>query len=286
MKKLLTILAVVSLLTSSANAACDTDVCPAKPKVNGTISSTLSKVTGMNWMLSSILEGQIKKQMDKELSADFDVNVEPFGGKSLLEGKFKKFSAYAKSASVDGYYLSDVKAESLCDYNHFIYKNGKVYTNENFVISYSAVVTQSDLQKMVSSEHYQKNLKSMSLSVGKVSLFKLYDSEAKIVNNRLQFSVKAKSPLTLGEPVKLTSTMGIEVENGKLIATDVSTSPNLASANLAPLLPVINKLNPFVYKTELSKTMQGTIKVQDFKIENNKINIKGLVIVPKNYYNN
>ena len=59
MKRIISILVLVILTTTTVNAqTCLNEgeqVCPAVPKVNGPISSTLSTVTGMNWMISNTL---------------------------------------------------------------------------------------------------------------------------------------------------------------------------------------------------------------------------------------
>ncbi len=280
---------LVTLFLTSASYAqdCTTDMCPIRPqKINGPVSSTLSKVTGMNWLISSVIESQVKKQMDKALLGDFKVTITPFGAKTMLEGKFKKMTAHSDSVYIDGFYLSDVNAESLCDYNHFVYKDGQVYTNENFVMSYNASVTSDDLQKTVATPQYLKILNSMNVNIGNMSLFKIFDPKAGIKNNRMFFSIKVSSPLTLGEPKKITADMGLEIEEGKIMFTDVKTSSSFASANLDAILPIINKLNPFVYKANIMNNSKSIIKVQDVNIIDNKIVIKGLVIVPKNYYNN
>ncbi len=288
LKNLFKILLAVIMISAQAYALdCESDMCPSVPqKINGPVSSVLSKVTGMNWILSSVIESQVKKQMDKALLGDFKVDITPYGGKTLLDGKFKKMTGHSDHIYVEGLYLSDVNAESVCEYNHFIYKDGQVYTNENFVLSYSVSVTSDDLQKTVATPQYLKLLNSMNVSVGNISVFKIFDPKAEIKNNRMVFSLKVISPLTLGEPKRISTDMGLEVEDGKIMFTDVRTTPNLTSVNLNSILPVINKLNPFVYKANIMNNSKSIIKVQNVNINDNKIIIGGLVIVPKNYYNN
>ena len=80
--------------------------------------------------------------------------------------------------------------------------------------------------------------------------------------------------------------MGLAVHEGKILFTDVHTSSSHANANINAFLPIINKLNPFIYKSDILNNPKSTIKIKDVDFVNNKIVIKGLVIVPKNYYNN
>lgn len=261
-------------------------MCPVEKKVNGPIAATLSKITGMNAIIAATLESQVRKQMNKALNGDFKVEITPFGAKSMLEGKFKKISAKSDSIYLDGFYLSNVIAESLCGYNHFIYKNGEVYTNEDFLLGFSADVTTEDLQKTLSTPQYQKLLNSMTVNMGNVTIFKVYDPKAEIKNDRLFVKVKFISPLTLGEPRQVSTDMGLAVHEGKILFTDVHTSSSHANANINAFLPIINKLNPFIYKSDILNNPKSTIKIKDVDFVNNKIVIKGLVIVPKNYYNN
>lgn len=264
----------------------DMAMCPAAQKVSGPVPATLSKITGMNFLISSVIESQVKKQLDKAMTADFKVNITPYGAKSLMAGKFKKVTAHADSAYLEGFYLSNINAESLCPYNHFIYKDGEVFTNENFLLGYSAEVTSADLQKTIATPVYMKLLNSMSVNVCNISVFKVFDPKAEIKNNRFVFSLKVLSPLTFGAPKTISTDMGLAVSEGRITFTDVRTTPNLASVNLNSILPVINKLNPFVYKASILNNPKSIIKVKDVNFVGNKIVIKGMVIIPKNYYNN
>lgn len=288
--KLITTLLAFSLITSQtfAQNCAETaaSMCPAVPEVNGPVSSTLSRVTGINAIIAATLESQVRRQMNKALTGNFKVNITPFGARSMLQGKFKSISAHSDSAYIDGFYLSNVTAESLCGYNHFIYKNGEVYTNENFLLGFSADITSADLQKSISTPEYTKLLNSMNVNVGNTSLFKIFDPKAEIKYDRLVFSVKVSSPLTFNEPRLVSTSMGLAVENGKFLFTDIKTTPAIASTNLNTILPIINKLNPFVFNAAILNNPQSSIKINDVNIIGDKIVIKGLVIVPKNYYNN
>ena len=292
MKKLSIILGILFFLfiTTPVNAVeeecSETSICPQTNVVSGPIASTLSKISGMNFIVSKTIESQVKKQMDKALLADFKVNIEPFGARTMMQGKFKKITAHADSAYIDGLYISNINAESLCSYNHFVYKDGQVYTNEDFLLGFSAEITSNDLQKVVNTPEYIKLMNSLNVSFAGVSMFKIFSPKAQIKDDRLVFSMNIVSPLTLGEPKMITSSMGMSVENGKILFTDVQTTPSIANANLNTLLPILNKLNPLTFKSNILNNPKSIIKIKDINITNDKIIVKGLVIVPKNYYNN
>ncbi len=261
-------------------------MCPAVPEVNGVFASALSKITGMNFILATTLESQVRKQMNEALAGDFKVNITPFGGKSMLEGKFKSINAESDSAAVEGLYLSNIKAQSVCGYNHFVYKDGEVYTAENFLLGFRTEITSQDLQKMVTTPEYIKKMNSMNVSVGNISVFKLFSPKAEIKNNKLVISVMYIAPLAMRSPKQAAIQMGLIAKDGNLEFTDIETLSGHSSVSMDRLLPILNKLNPLAIKTNILNNSKSIIKLKDIYIINDKIIIKGLVIVPKNYYNN
>lgn len=286
--KLIAILIMMAFAVpaNAYTSECDTSMCPAVPKVNGPVSSTLSKVSGMNFLISTTLESQVRKQLNNALEGDFKVDITPFGAKSMLQGKFKKISAYSDTASAEGFYLSNVKAESVCGYNHFVYKDGEVLTAENFLMSFSADVTSNDLQKIVSTPQYTKLLNSMNVNVGNITMLKVFDPKAEVKNNKLVFSLRYFAPLAMKEPKQISAEMGLYVRDGQIMFSEMTVNPVLPAVKMNTLLPILNKLNPFTYKANIMNNSKSIIKIQDVDFVNNKIVIKGLVIVPKNYYNN
>ena len=79
--------------------------------------------------------------------------------------------------------------------------------------------------------------------------------------------------------------MGVYVEDEIVKFSEIEINPALNNTNLNNILPIINKLNPLSFKASILKNTQSIIKIHDIHIIDNKISIKGLVIVPKNYYN-
>lgn len=270
----------------SYTSECDTSMCPSVPSVNGPVSSVLSTVTGMNFLISTTLESQVRHQLNKALGGDFKVDITPFGARSMLQGKFKKITAHSDTASVEGFYLSNINAESLCGYNHFVYNNGEVFTNENFLLSFSADITSDDLQKIVSTPQYTKLLNSMNVNVGNITMFKVFDPKAQVKDNKLVFSLRVFAPLAMKEPKLISTEMGLYVRDGQIMFSDMKFNPCMPTVNMNTVLPLFNKLNPFTYKANIMNNSKSIIKIQDVDFENDKIIIKGLVIVPKNYYNN
>lgn len=286
MKKLLGFILSVYLLSAQAFAVCDTSLCPKAPyPVSSGLPLVLSNITGTNLLFTTIGEMEIEKQLKKELGAKFNVQIYPYGGKNLLDGKFKKITAKADNVVINGLYVTSVKAESMCEYSHFVRKGKDVYAGENFLSQFNVVISASDLQRTVSSSQYSKMLESMNMSFNNFILFKVFDPVATIKNNRIDLSLKLVSPLVHAGNVRTVSmNMGLGVEDGKIRFTDIKMNDVSGNINLNAILPIINKMNPFTYQANIMKNKGSVVKINDIKIVNNNINIKGTVFIPKNYY--
>lgn len=276
----------VILLASPAFALSDISLCPKAPyPVSSGLPLVLSNITGTNFILTQIGEMTLENQLKKELGAKFNVQIYPYGGKDLLDGKFKKITATADNVIINGLSLTSIKSESMCEYNHFISKGNDVFAGENFLSKFDVVITSADLQRTISSSKYCKMLESMNMSFNNFVLFKVFEPAAAIRNNRIELSMKVASPLVhAGNVRNVSMNMGLCVEDGKIQFTDVKLNQNSTNININAILPIVNKLNPFVYETNILKSKGSVIKIKDIKIVNNNIHIMGTVFVPKNYY--
>ncbi|UKI41755.1 MAG: hypothetical protein L6V95_01515 [Candidatus Melainabacteria bacterium] len=58
--------------------------CPAEPyPVGGKVASSISKITGTNWLFTNIAESRVKYALKKETNSNFDVKMKAFGGKKF-----------------------------------------------------------------------------------------------------------------------------------------------------------------------------------------------------------
>lgn len=284
MKKFILGFAILGLLcTGRAFALIDTSLCPQPPyAVSSGLPLFLSNVTGTNFMLTRIGEMTIESQLKKELGSKFDVQIYPYGGKNLIDGKFKKITATAKNANIEGTRISSIKSESVCDYNHFVTKGDDVYSAENFLSKFEVIITSEDIQNTFSSGKFAKTLDSMNVSMGNILVFKVFEPNASIKNNRFDLSMKMISPLISGGKTKTVSlNMGLGVQDGRIEFTDIKLNDGSANMNVNALLPIINKLNPFMYETTILKTKGSIVRINDIKMLNNSVNIAGTVFIPK-----
>ena len=284
MKKFILAFAVLCLIFSGKSfAAIDTSLCPRPPyAVSSGFPLFLSNATGMNFLLTKIGEITLENQLKKELGAKFDVQIYAYGAKNLIDGKFKKITASAKNVTIDGVHISSINSESVCDYNHFVTKGDDVYAAENFLSKFDVTLTSDDIKQTFAAGKFAKTLDSMSVKVNNFIVFKVFDAQAAIVNNRFDLSMKMVSPIITGGKTKTISVnMGLAVLDGKIQFTDVQLNQGSARMNINALLPIINKLNPFMYETTILKTKGSIVRVSDINIVNNNINITGSVFIPK-----
>ena len=266
-----------------ANAACDSSLCPMQPyPVSSGVPLALSNITGTNFILTKIGELSLQRQLSKELGANFNVEIYPYGAKDLLDGKFRKITADADNVVIDGLHITSIRSASVCEYNHFITQGDDVYTAENFLSKFDVVITSNDMQRTFASSKYKSMLENMKMSFNNFILFKVFDPAAYIANNRLNLSLKIISPLISAGNVKTVDlNMGLGVYDGKIQFTDVKLNQKSANINMNAILPIVNKLNPFMYETDILKTKGSIVRVRDVQIVNNEIHITGNVFIPK-----
>lgn len=78
--KFLTLLILTLMAAPAFSQSCTetaSSMCPAVPKVNGPVSAAFSKYTGMNAIIATTLESQVRKQLNEALTGDFKVDITP-----------------------------------------------------------------------------------------------------------------------------------------------------------------------------------------------------------------
>ena len=209
LKKMLATLAlVVGLQGVSFATYNEIQMCPNEPyPVGGTLSGFLSNASGTNFLLTKIVEAAAQKELRKEFDSKFNIELHAFGGKNLLDGKFKAIKVASKKVVSDEVNATNFSAASLCNYNHITIKNDELNFVENFLMEYSAQITSEDLQRTILSPSYTKLLNKLNVNVAGFSLFKISDPSIGIKNNRLQMSAQV-SGLNIFSPVQIINEIG------------------------------------------------------------------------------
>ncbi len=281
-KKIIALCALLIGLQSASYAAySEVQMCADVPSsVDGPISKLLSNATGTNFLLTKIAEAAAQKELKKEFNSHFNVELYPFGGKNLLDGKFKGVKIESKKIISDELNTTNFSAASLCDYNHITIKDNELDFVENFLMEYSAQLTSDDLKRTLLSPSYLRLMDRLNLKIAGFSVFKISDPSIEIKGDRLQMSVKASSPTPFNVVQTVNVDTGIKIENEKIVFSDIKVG-SLGNLDLNYVLPIINRMNPFVQKVPLDSKNTLTIRIKDVSMANNTIYTKGLVVIPK-----
>lgn len=257
--------------------------CAAKPyPVGGTVASGISNVTGINFTMTKLAELQMQHILKKELNSNFNVELYSFGGKNLIDGKFKKLTISSKKIKSDDVNLRDFYGETLCGYNRVVFKDDSIYFAENFLFGFKGKMTNEDFQHTILSDEYKKAINNFQHNILGTSFFKLSDPVVEIKNNRIYMSVNVTfSNFISTKTITLKTNYALELKNGKIVITDIQYSDAFGISKNA-MYTLLNILNPFKMRIALDENNTMTIFMRDFKIENNEINFAGIILLPKN----
>ncbi len=287
MKKLFLVLGLILFIAQGANAQFSEAeyYCPKEPyAISHGVGSFFTTVTGTNFFATKIAEKEISKALKRELGADFKVKLDTFGGSSLIDGKFQKLTAKTNALNSKGLYFTDIKAETMCGFNHVKYESGKLYFAENMVIKYSGKITEQNLKQIIASNEYMNMLNNLNISAGRAIVTKIVNMDVKIQNNRVAMSYDVLIPMFLGNaPHKINFSTNLDVENGTINFCDIDFGNPMLNLSMKSVIPMLNKLNPLVYQVKTGKNQNSIVNVKNVKIVNNEILADGIIVLPRNY---
>lgn len=254
--------------------------CPAEPyPVGGKVASSISKITGTNWLFTNIAESRVKYALKKETNSNFDVKMKAFGGKNLIEGKFKSLNITSDNVKYEGFYVSDVKAYTVCDYNQVKFNSYDFTFPENLVLKYEGKITQNDLNKSILRPEYREKINKFNKSFSNILSMKVYEPQFTISGNRIYMDFKVLLPF-IGTKT-ISSDFSIKADNGQIVVADFNIS-NALSFSSDNILSILNIFNPLNFDVSLDENNKALNVVQNVNVVNNEIVFDGIFIVPKN----
>lgn len=286
MKKI--ILFLVTLFIAHASYAADySSMCAPKPyPVSNPVAQFASNITGTNFLLTKVAELAMQKELKKEFGSNFNVEIKAYGGKNFIDGKFKSMSVNSKNIKFEGLKLSSFEAKTLCDFNQVVLDKKNISFAQNLIMNYSAKLSAQDLKATVQSKEYRSALSKMDVAIGSKVLFKIFDPDASIANDRIKLKFKVMTPFVLTNDVSEVSVdAGLKVENEKIVFADVNLGSKNNRINLNKVLPLINRLNPLTTEFSVSDDAKGIFKIKTVSIDSDKILVDGVFILPKNCVN-
>lgn len=265
-------------------AACDySQMCAPKAyDLSSKTEQITSRATGMTFIAEKIAQSIIKHELKKATKEKFKVEMKSYSAKDLLQGKFKSLRIYGKHLNIDDVYLSSFEAKTVCDFNYVQVTKKSIKFKENMVMDYSMEITNADLQKTVKSSQYLEKLNRTNLSAFGITFFKLGNANVQIKNGKLYFTINVTSPLS-ANPVPIVVRSDVKVEEGNIVLTKIDLVNIYTVIDFSKLTYLLNAINPLTFSTEIFENKNTKMSVRSVDIINDKIIIKGIVFIPKNY---
>lgn len=261
------ICAILICLPVMASDADYIKMCPAIPQ-QGTV--TPSKITGVKWLTEQIAEGIIKKELKKETKGKYKVTIKSRGTGDLINGKFYSLSMNGKNLNIDGTHISKFSSETLCGYNSVKLNKDSIQFRENMVLKYELEINNDAISQTLIDTGYVSSLKK---------ILPVNDARMEIRNNKVYHILEI--PMYVTKPLKITVSSGLNVKNGKIHLTSLNV-PNNPLISTSKIKSALEKMSPFAFYSDIMNNKESKVYVDSVKIINDVIQIKGLVLLPKN----
>lgn len=274
---------ILILLTLPAEAKIQYQ-CVVEPyPVGNKASSFVNTVTGANFIGRKTVEKIIKSNLKKSLNADFDIKLTPFNTTDLVAGKFQSLTFSTKEVNLGGVYVHDFQGQTQCGYNRIVFQKDqppKIY--EDFLVDFSARITNNDLQNTMQLEDFQKYIGGLNLRIGKFSMLKVENPKLSIIDDKLRYNFRLMAPVILADfSQDISCDMGLTVRNGKLAFSSIRINNKVG---LPPeiIAKMVNRINPFKINLEKALKISSYLDIDSVKIVKNEIFLNGTFIAPKN----
>lgn len=279
MKKILVMLGAMIISAGAAfSTTCDMQ-CAENPYENKTF---ISNIAGTNFLGEKIANIIIKKEILKDSSGDYKVDLQSYNISALARGEFKSLNIVGTNTVTDGIYASYIRLKTLCDYN-YIEVNNKENTitfKENFGMAYAIQFTEDDLNQTMQNSSYMEMIRRVN-GIGNASkMFNISSSSVRIKDNKLIYVMKVAIPL-LNVKKEIAIETDVKARNGKIIINEAELMTEYFKIDAYKLSSLINYLNPLDFSMKLMKNKDANMQVKEIAIKDNKINVSGIVTVDK-----
>lgn len=282
-RKFLTALMTLGVVFSNVQTsfALEANYCAVEPyKVGNNFTRAFSKYSGANFLLTKVAQGRLKYELEKQTGDEFTVNIKPFGAVDFANGKFESLEISSKNPSFEGFYITDFQAKTLCGYNHVKFDPYDTKFIENFAMSFSGRITQTDLNKTILRQSYKEKIKTFNQKAGKLLMMKVYEPNISILDEKIEMTFKVLLPLVGTKTFKTTFSLQVNDGNVEICDLEIQNGYSLSSDSI---LAILNIFNPLSFDTKINKVQNAKIIAKNVNIRNNEIILDGEFIVPKEY---
>lgn len=283
-KKILSLFTAI-LIGLSAQASDLSAMCAQPYDLSMKGTQVLTNVTGMTFLSQAIANSIVKKELKKATGTKkgFKVKMKSYSAKDLANGRFKSLDINGKNLNMDGIYVSNFNASTICDFNYVKATPKSVKFKENFAMNYSMTLTNDDLRKTVLSDEYIKFLKSLNLKMGGLNLFELKNADVKMKDGKFIFSLAMNNTMfNYSIPLNLDVSAKMKIQNGKFQVSEVAWENINRKVSLTQITNLLNVINPLNFTVDILNNPSSKVALKTFDIKDNNLNIAGTIFIPKN----
>ena len=283
-KNFLLLILSIFLISSRVTAAEISSMCSQPYDLSWTGTKILTNVTGMTFLSQAIANSIVKKELRKSMgSKHFKAKMKSFSAKDLADGRFKSLNIDGKNLNLDGIYLSEFSASTICDFNYVKATTKTIKFKENFGLNYAMKITEDDLKKTILSEKYLNSLKSINLKIGDINLLELNKVDLKLKDNKFIFALSLQNTVfNYSIPFSVNAATKMSIKNGKIQATEVTLLNQNKTINLTQITNLINLINPLKFTADILDNKNAQVELKTLDIDGDKLVIDGTVFIPKN----
>ncbi|OGI02263.1 MAG: hypothetical protein A2Y25_09205 [Candidatus Melainabacteria bacterium GWF2_37_15] len=288
MKKLGFILFLsVLLFSNTAKSADFAGKCPTEPyEICNSFSRGLQRYSGLNFFSSFLTKEIAEMNVSKLLkSKKTNLKIDIYSTGDFVSGKLRNFSANIKDFSVEDFYITEIKAKSLCGFTDIDYKKAPPKTKTPMVIEFSSTLAEKDLHKTFASKKYSDLLANIPLTIDKteVGILKINSLNTKIKNNKLFLFSDIQYDagfLRLKFPIAFESS--VEAKNNSIYLVNFKLSPEMFGRDFQYISDFTKLSRIKIIDLNTVKSDPYHIWIKKIAIQNGKIKTDGMVYIPEN----
>ena len=282
MKKIILLLGILFVASTTAQAACDYN-CVEPYDLNNKFYTFVGAVSGVNTVVENSVGGLLTKQVLKVASADdLKVDLNSRSARDLKNGIFKSFELSGKNVLVNDIHLVSLALKTLCNFNYVKPVNNDVVFVEDMPMSFDVVMDQDSINKSLTHPRYRQVVADFNKIAASYALgFRVNSTKVAIKANKFYFIVGMNIPHVRKEQ-KVVFESDLRVRNGKFDLSQTKLVSGNLRLDVKKIDFLMNYLNPLEYSVKFLDGHNAKVNVKNMKVEENVLYADGVVILPKN----
>jgi len=269
MKKVLTLLMVLFLSISCANAGIDR---LSQEYLQSTNHFTLSKP-----LAEAVAKRAIRNALKKETGVKFDVIFEGYTTSSIKKGIFKNLELTGNNAEIQGISVPYIHLKTLTDYNYIDYTQNPIVFKSDMTYEYELLLSDEAINAALKDSYYNKVITKVNKIASPVFVVK--GVRTKIVDNKMYIVTDYNLPLAVTKDRAFVVQSDFQVVNGKIKAKNVKIDTAYGNLGLNKVANLINYLNPLEFTLDLIDGNKYNGIIENVNIVDNQVKVGGKIYI-------